>query len=161
MNTSIYFHEDAACQIHTLENPFQSFWMGGFECTDKLNVFGKRVDFLSTTGHLQMLAEDYENVNLFKIRTVREGIRWSQVENRPYEYDWSTVAFMMECARKNKFSRYGTCVISVSLMTLRRCTRYLQNKPVRNNANVLEFATGIKMKEPIAITNKPSAIPFL
>ena len=28
------------------ENPFASFWMGGYECTDKLNAFGYRVDLL-------------------------------------------------------------------------------------------------------------------
>ena len=82
------------------QNPFASFWMGGFECTDKLNAFGNRVDFLTLTGHLQMLEADYRQLNLFDIKTVREGIRWSQVEQRPYQYDWSTVRYMMECAKK-------------------------------------------------------------
>ena len=59
------------------ENPFSSFWMAGFECTDKLNAFGNRVDFLSLTGHIEMLQEDYERLQPFNIRTVREGIRWS------------------------------------------------------------------------------------
>ena len=39
--------------------PFQSFWWGGYECTDQLNAFGNRVDFLPLTGHLQMLDKDY------------------------------------------------------------------------------------------------------
>ena len=105
MNNPFSFQEDAICQINTLENPFKSFWMAGFECTDKLNVFGKRVDFLNTTGHLQMLAEDYDNLKVFKIKTIREGIRWSQVEKKPYEYDWSTVAFMMQCASQNQIQQ--------------------------------------------------------
>ena len=25
---------------------FQSFWMGGFECSDQVNCFGDRVDLL-------------------------------------------------------------------------------------------------------------------
>lgn len=82
------------------QNPFASFWMGGFECTDKLNAFGNRVDFLKITGHLKMLEEDYRQLDLFDIKTVREGIRWSQVEQRPYEYDWSTVGYMMEYAKR-------------------------------------------------------------
>jgi hypothetical protein len=82
------------------ENPFKSFWMAGFECTDKLNAFGKRVDFLQTTGHLSMLEKDYENLDLFKIKTVREGIRWSQIEKKPYDYDWSTVNLMIECGKQ-------------------------------------------------------------
>ena len=77
-------------------NPFKSFWMAGYECTDQLNAFGNRVDFLNLTGHLQLLDQDYQNLSSFNIKTVREGIRWSQVERKPYEYDWSTVATMLE-----------------------------------------------------------------
>lgn len=80
------------------ENPFSSFWMAGYECTDKLNAFGNRVDFLQLTGHLQLLNEDYEQLKLFQIKSVREGIRWSKVEVRPYEYDWTTVEYMIDCA---------------------------------------------------------------
>ncbi len=72
------------------KNPFRSFWMGGFECTDKLNAFGNRVDFINETGHLQLLDEDYLQLLPVGIRTVREGIRWSQVEKSAYQYDWST-----------------------------------------------------------------------
>ncbi len=69
--------------------------MAGYECTDKLNAFGNRVDFLTLTGHLQLLEQDYLRLKPFQIRTVREGIRWSQVEKTPYQYDWSTVAVML------------------------------------------------------------------
>ncbi|WP_345156597.1 amine oxidase [Pontibacter saemangeumensis] len=78
------------------QNPFLSFWMAGFECTDQLNAFGNRVDFLKLTGHLQLLEQDYRNLQPFHIRTVREGIRWSQVERKPYTYDWSVVAHMLK-----------------------------------------------------------------
>jgi hypothetical protein len=80
------------------QSPFRSFWMGGFECTDKLNAFGNRVDLLNATGHLQDCREDYQNLGMFKIKTVREGIRWSQVERTPYQYDWSAVRRLMEAA---------------------------------------------------------------
>jgi beta-glucosidase/6-phospho-beta-glucosidase/beta-galactosidase len=81
-------------------NPFRSFWMAGFECTDKLNAFGNRVDLLNSTGHLQLIEEDYKNLSLFSMRTVREGARWSQVEKTPYEYDWSVVEKMIIAARE-------------------------------------------------------------
>ncbi|MDQ6812160.1 MAG: amine oxidase [Bacteroidota bacterium] len=77
-------------------NPFSSFWMAGYECTDKLNAFGNRVDFLHQTGHLQLIDHDYQLLSAFNIKTVREGIRWSQVEKRAYQYDWSTVKYMLE-----------------------------------------------------------------
>lgn len=87
--------------IPLLHNPFRSFWMGGYECTDKLNAFGNRVDFLRVTGHLQLLDNDYRDLAVFGIKTVREGIRWSQVEKQAYQYDWSTVAVMIESGNRN------------------------------------------------------------
>lgn len=76
-------------------NPFQSFWMGGYECTDQLNNSGNRVDLINTTHHLSRLKADYDGIKLFGITTVREGIRWSQVEQQPYQYDFSTVKLML------------------------------------------------------------------
>ncbi|HKG69079.1 MAG TPA: hypothetical protein VKA92_09440, partial [Segetibacter sp.] len=84
-----------------LKNPFSSFWMAGYECTDKLNAFGHRVDFLNETGHFQLIDHDYKLLRPFNIETVREGIRWSKVETRPYHYDWSTVKVMLERGKAN------------------------------------------------------------
>ncbi|NVO32622.1 amine oxidase [Hymenobacter lapidiphilus] len=84
-----------------LDSPFTSFWMAGFECTDQLNAFGNRVDFLNLTGHLQLLDADYELVRQHRLGTVREGIRWSQVERRPYEYDWTTVQVLLDAGRRH------------------------------------------------------------
>lgn len=83
------------------KNPFRSFWMAGYECTDQLNAFGNRVDLLTTTAHLQMVDQDYQDLSQFQIKTVREGIRWSQVEKKPYEYDWSSVKYLIEQGKKN------------------------------------------------------------
>jgi beta-glucosidase/6-phospho-beta-glucosidase/beta-galactosidase len=77
-------------------SPFQTFWMAGFECTDQLNVSGNRVDFLHITRHLDCIDLDYQNLALLNIRTVREGIRWSQIEKSPYHYDWTIVERMMQ-----------------------------------------------------------------
>lgn len=79
----------------TLTNPFQSIWWAGYECSDQLNCFGNRVDLLRMSGHLQLLREDYERLGAFRIRTVREGIQWSQVEKTAYQYDWSVVEQML------------------------------------------------------------------
>ncbi len=72
-------------------NPFQSFWMAGFECSDKLNVNRQRVDMLSLTGHLTQPDIDYKLFKDLEISTVREGIRWSFVETAPYQYNWTEV----------------------------------------------------------------------
>lgn len=77
-------------------NPFDSFWMAGYECTDKLNAFGIRVDLLKATGHIGLIDGDYSSLAPFGIKTVREGVRWSQVEKTPFVYDWGTVGYMVE-----------------------------------------------------------------
>jgi hypothetical protein len=96
-----HLRSNTVLPFHHSESPFKSFWMGGYECTDKLNAFGNRVDFLKITGHLERIDEDYRDLSLFDIKTVREGIRWSQVEKRAYDYDWSTVKKMIESGKAN------------------------------------------------------------
>lgn len=86
-------------------NPFKSFWMGGFECADHLNSSGNRVDFLNLTAHLELIKEDYSRLKDFNIHTVREGIRWSQVEITPYEYDFSTVKMMLTIGKEFKIQQ--------------------------------------------------------
>lgn len=61
-----------------------------------MNVWGNRVDLLQTTGHLNRAGEDYKRLQPFDIKTVREGIRWSCVETKPYHYDWRAVQHLME-----------------------------------------------------------------
>ena len=82
-------------------SPFRSFWWGGYECTDQLNAFGHRVDFLPLTGHLQLIDEDYTAQAPFGIGTVREGIRWAHIEKTPYHYDFSTVRVMLEAGQRH------------------------------------------------------------
>ena len=84
-----------------MASPFNSFWWGGYECTDQLNAFGQRVDFLPLTGHLQLIDEDYAAQKPFQIGTVREGIRWAMIEKTPYQYDFSTVQAMLEAGQRH------------------------------------------------------------
>jgi beta-glucosidase/6-phospho-beta-glucosidase/beta-galactosidase len=88
-------------QVFNNVNPFQSFWMGGFECTDQLNSSGNRVDLINSTHHLNRLESDYNLIKNHGITTVREGIRWSQVEKQPYQYDFSTVKMMLNRGKNN------------------------------------------------------------
>lgn len=81
-------------------SPFQSYWMGGFECSDKINSSGDRVDLLSATDHISLLRSDYNMLIQMNIKTVREGIRWSVVEPRPYQYNFEAVKFMMDTGRE-------------------------------------------------------------
>ena len=80
-------------------NPFKSFLMGGFECADQQNAFGNRVDLYKTSGHDQYLEADYDQLNELGIKTVREGIRWSAVETKPYQYNWREVDRMISVSQ--------------------------------------------------------------
>lgn len=87
-------------QLIMIDNPFHSYWMAGYECADQINAFGYRVDLLTETGHLALLEADYRNLGQFDIRTVREGVRWSQVERTPNQYDWSEVTNTIRVGRR-------------------------------------------------------------
>ena len=89
----------------SVKSPFKSFWMAGYECSDKLNAFGNRVDFLNITAHIDLIYEDYALLKNFNINTVREGIRWSFVEKEPYKYDFSVVAEMIKAAKQNNIQQ--------------------------------------------------------
>ena len=83
-----------------LSNPFSSFWMGGYECADHLNTHGNRVNFLEITGHVRNIEYDYEILQRFNIKTVREGISWSLTEISPYVYDFDHIGMMMDAGEK-------------------------------------------------------------
>jgi hypothetical protein len=91
----------ASLMSPSVENPFSTFWMAGFECSDQLNAFGNRVDLLQMTGHLELIREDYSRISSLGIRTVREGIRWSIVEPSPYQYDFDAVSDMINAGKES------------------------------------------------------------
>jgi hypothetical protein len=78
-----------------ITNPFNSFWMGGYECSDQLNVHGDRVDFLNITRHLELINQDYQGLVALGVRVVREGVRWNMAEPRPYQYDFTVLKQMI------------------------------------------------------------------
>src|SRR5690606_18726380 len=78
------------------KSPFRSFWMGGFECSDKINYFGDRIDLLKETDHINLISSDYEMMKELNIHTVREGIQWSKVESKPFNYNFDVVKLMMD-----------------------------------------------------------------
>jgi beta-glucosidase/6-phospho-beta-glucosidase/beta-galactosidase len=79
-------------------NPFQSFFIGGYECADQINKHGHRVNLLKETEHDKRVWKDYEDLVSTGIYTVREGICWSSVEISEYEYDFSEVKNRMDAA---------------------------------------------------------------
>ncbi len=74
--------------------------MGGFECSSHLNPFQKRVDVIAATGHDKFAAKDYRTLLDFGMRTARDGIRWHLIEEKPFEYDFSSVVNQVRSAKQ-------------------------------------------------------------
>jgi beta-glucosidase/6-phospho-beta-glucosidase/beta-galactosidase len=70
---------------------FNSYFIAGYECADHLNAQGIRVNLLKETAHDQRVEEDYQLIKNIGISSAREGICWSEVEKKPYHYDFSEV----------------------------------------------------------------------
>jgi beta-glucosidase/6-phospho-beta-glucosidase/beta-galactosidase len=83
-----------------MTDPFQSFFMGGFECSTHRLHSGRRLDVIAATSHDRCARKDYERLAAVGMRTVRDGIRWHLIETRPGVYDFSTVVPMLAAARE-------------------------------------------------------------
>ncbi|MDP9054011.1 MAG: beta-galactosidase [Acidobacteriota bacterium] len=78
---------------------FRSFFQAGYECSTHKLEDGKRLDLLRSTRHDEFTEQDYARLGEFGIQTVREGIRWTLIEPRPGDYDFSTVRPFLKAAR--------------------------------------------------------------
>jgi hypothetical protein len=79
---------------------FQSFFMGGFECSTHLRTDGRRHDLLAATRHDVLAEQDYRQLAEHGIRTVRDGIRWHLIEpGASGQYDWSSVLPMLHAGQ--------------------------------------------------------------
>ncbi len=79
-------------------SPFQSFFLGGFECATHRRRDRTRLDVLAATHHDIRTAEDYRLLASAGIRTVRDGLRWHLIERHPGDYDWSSFLPMLDAA---------------------------------------------------------------
>lgn len=78
--------------------PFQSFFLGGFECSTHRRRDGRRLDVLASSEHDAHAASDYAQLAGFGIRTVREGFRWHRIERRAGTYDFSSARPLVRAA---------------------------------------------------------------
>jgi polysaccharide biosynthesis protein PelF len=82
-----------------LTHPFQSFFIGGFECSTHRTRDGRRLDVLASTGHDTHAAADYARLRALGITTVRDGFRWHLIERRAGHYDFVSVRPMIRAAQ--------------------------------------------------------------
>lgn len=79
---------------------FESFFMGGFECSCHCRRDGRRLDVITATKHDRFAAEDYLRARRIGIKTVRDGVRWYRIERSPGRYDFSSLLPMVRAARE-------------------------------------------------------------
>lgn len=77
---------------------FQSFFLGGFECSTHRRSDGKRLDLISGTRHDVLAMQDYFQLREHGILTARDGARWHLIEGSPGRYDWSSVLPLIRAA---------------------------------------------------------------
>src|SRR6185503_19021832 len=97
-------------RIQSESSIFQSFWIGGFECSTHrlprrkaMGTFaGQRLDLIRSTRHDEFAFEDYSRLQDVGIRTARDGVRWHLIEKRSSRYDFSSLLPMLQAARETQ-----------------------------------------------------------
>jgi beta-glucosidase/6-phospho-beta-glucosidase/beta-galactosidase len=81
---------------------FESFFLGGFECSTHRPATGKRLDEIAATQHDRFARDDYLRLQQIGIRTAREGLRWHLIESAPGHYDFSNFLPMLRAAQATR-----------------------------------------------------------
>lgn len=84
--------------MKTVTTAFQSFFLGGFECSTHRLRNGKRLDLVRATRHDKFARSDFELLRRHGILTVREGLRWHLIEQKPGRFDFSSADEIINAA---------------------------------------------------------------
>jgi beta-glucosidase/6-phospho-beta-glucosidase/beta-galactosidase len=79
---------------------FESFFLGGFECSTHRLRNGKRLDLVHSTQHDRFAASDFRLLQRHGISSAREGLRWHLIEAQPNRFDFSTANTIIDAARE-------------------------------------------------------------
>ncbi len=79
---------------------FRSFFLGGFESSTHRLRNGQRLDLLAATQHDRFAENDYQLLKRYGMETVRDGVRWHLVEQKPGVFNWSSFLPMLRAARR-------------------------------------------------------------
>jgi beta-glucosidase/6-phospho-beta-glucosidase/beta-galactosidase len=88
--------------LSTANTLFNSFFLGGFECSTHRLPAGRRLDLIHSTRHDELAASDYRLLQQYGILTARDGLRWHLIERAPHKYDFSSAIAMLNAARDTR-----------------------------------------------------------
>jgi hypothetical protein len=77
---------------------FRSFLQAGFECSSHRNRWGTRLDLLESSQHDSTAFQDFAQLKATGVQTIRTGARWHRIEERPGQYDFSSLALTLDAA---------------------------------------------------------------
>lgn len=80
---------------------FNSYFLGGFECSTHRRCDHRRLDLISSTQHDRLVVQDYRQLAGLGIHTMRDGLRWYRIETSQGRYDWASFLPMLRAARDN------------------------------------------------------------
>lgn len=78
---------------------FNSYFMGGFECSTHRTNEGKRLDLIAATKHDEFAELDYLRLLNLGMKTARDGVRWHLIEKEPYRYDFSSLENQLQAVQ--------------------------------------------------------------
>jgi hypothetical protein len=79
---------------------FQTFFLGGFECSTHRRHDHARLDMIAATQHDVWATLDYRALMDQGIGTARDGIRWHLIEDASGRFDWNSVRQQIAAARE-------------------------------------------------------------
>ena len=77
---------------------FRSFLQAGFESSTQKRRSGERLDLTRATSHDRFAVEDFQRLQEFGIRTVRESARWYLIEQGSGKFDFASLACILDAA---------------------------------------------------------------
>lgn len=83
-----------------MERLFNSYLMGGFECSTHRMGSGNRIDVIAATRHDELAEADYARLLSIGMKTARDGVRWHLIEREPFRYDFSSLEKQVEAAKE-------------------------------------------------------------
>jgi hypothetical protein len=86
--------------LFVMERLFNSYLMGGFECSTHRRFDGRRLDLIEATRHDEFAEADYERLLKAGMKTARDGVRWHLIEREPFRYDFASLEKQVRAVRK-------------------------------------------------------------
>lgn len=78
---------------------FDSFFLGGYECSSHRLISGKRLDLLHSTEHDRFVLEDYARLRAAGITACRDGVAWHDIERSPGAFNFDRFVKKLRAAQ--------------------------------------------------------------